>query len=155
MLILCWPTCPRRMARASLFQSTHARHHCRATRKQIGRDLTAESFQSTPGITAGRLRQHRPSRTTSTCFNPRPASLPGDSCDGAAGVGQRGGFNPRPASLPGDSQRRNAHGRVRRVSIHARHHCRATRSQLFKGQPVQGVSIHARHHCRATRGGLT
>ena len=152
--------------------SIHARHRCRANRDAANLGYlpacfnprpaslpgesrstkparSGSSFQSTPGIAAGRIWSSLTPSSAAWRFNPRPASLPGESAAGddlvadghlfhstpgiAAGriqlLERRGlgvqRFNPRPASLPGES-----HGRItwlaqRLVSIHARHRCRA------------------------------
>ena len=81
--------------------SIRARHHCRAIRR-------LSCFTK-----------------TSWCFNPRPASLPGDPVIEAA-IDDQG-----------------------RVSIRARHHCRAILAVLCWIKRLSAVSIRARHHCRA------
>ena len=131
-------------------------------------------FQSTPGITAGRHAFATASAPRYGRFNPRPASLPGDTMPelayempdwfqstpgitaGRHSIARANGrglkrFNPRPASLPGDTWLEAQGWEYTRVSIHARHHCRATRATADDARDIMIVSIHARHHCRATR----
>ena len=135
--------------------------------------LRPSTFQSSPGIAAGRIvtpldwttslecfnprpaslpgesRWHPPVQLPCGCFNPRPASLPGESW-GRLRAGLVGnGFNPRPASLPGESTNVRCEAYAGAVSIHARHRCRANQfpGSSLSVNPV--VSIHAWHRCRA------
>ena len=109
-----------------------------------------KSFQSTPDITAGRHLQPLQAKTLQFGFNPRPTSLPGDTRL-VRRVKARGAFQSTPDITAGRHVCGQRCHLVRCVSIHARHHCRATRSDAacFFAQIIQ-VSIHARHHCRAT-----
>ena len=110
--------------------SIHARHFCRAIRNSAHRIPASSAFQSTPGISAGRythsLRAHRQGFS----FNPRPAFLPGDTRIPRYDFGDLGSFNPRPAFLPGDTRAYTRDRAYHRVSIHARHFCRAIRFML-------------------------
>ena len=67
------------------------------------------------------------------------------------------GFNPRPALLPGESRQHHRAGGGRKVSIHARHCCRAnhgtwfvfTRLYLFQSTPgIAAGRIHVRRRYR-------
>ena len=104
------------------------------------------------------------------CFNPRPTSMPGDPRHVPLTDGLEGCFNPRPTSMPGDpwhdtfdsnpvefqsapdiNAGRSTHRRTvqaLRVSIRARHQCRAIRVPV-KQCRLADVSIRARHQCRA------
>ena len=84
-------------------------------------------FQSTPGIAAGRIPSFERMRRAAACFNPRPALLPGESARVKRPVNNPACFNPRPALLPGESARTDADKAKAKVSIHARHCCRANR----------------------------
>ena len=154
--------------------SIHARHCCRANPKKMTWAAEGLSFQSTPGIAAGRIMSCSHFDSIEISFNPRPALLPGESstplssakplspfqstpgiaagriCMSTYLVSVCGSFNPRPALLPGESgflvfnwcgvtkfqsTPGIAAGRISvcntrdhehtRVSIHARHCCRA------------------------------
>ena len=119
-------------------------------------------FQSTPGIEAGRSILAVSYQVLMTwCFNPRPASKPGDpkpafGCPCCTGVSiharhrsraillQRSktaihsySFNPRPASKPGDPWRSPDTAGLRPVSIHARHRSRAIQT----GRPPCYVQV--------------
>ena len=82
--------------------SIRARHQCRAIPGIQSAWADAGQFQSAPGINAGRSRAYRPGRAHPPCFNPRPASMPGDPCSDSRGKCTPRCFNPRPASMPGD-----------------------------------------------------
>ena len=129
--------------------SIRARHQCRAIRSvtavflddvpfqsapgiNAGRSpagnhvvLDIGAFQSAPGINAGRSAMNLCVRKTPQSFNPRPASMPGDPHSGAFCLSASVCFNPRPASMPGDPLRASAFGWSCKVSIRARHQCRA------------------------------
>ena len=66
-----------------------------------------------------------------------------------ASPGLYGGFNPRPASMPGESYGPKPPYQFGLVSIHARHQCRANLSHEWAQSQDLIVSIHARHQCRA------
>ena len=132
-------------------------------------------FQSTPGIAAGRIRAWPSPAATQSCFNPRPALLPGESIALGAGAHKNDvsiharhccranrphpalpglgatSFNPRPALLPGESLRSWWCPGLRR--------CFNPRPALLPGESLpppqtqrpSNVSIHARHCCRANR----
>ena len=59
--------------------SIHARHCCRANRTVYTEASTNSTFQSTPGIAAGRIMLKNQAAQTLASFNPRPALLPGES----------------------------------------------------------------------------
>ncbi len=106
--------------------SIHARHQCRANPSPCSTHAALPQFQSTPGINAGRISAlGRLMRWSSGCFNPRPASMPGESI-----------YCP-------------TRDRIGRVSIHARHQCRANPNEKRAHRAASEVSIHARHQCRA------
>ena len=103
------------------------------------------SFQSTPGINAGRIIKTRSSPLILSGFNPRPALMPGESScifaksscliwfQSTPGINAGrigillalahgfGCFNPRPALMPGESQATFGWVNEVKVSIHARH----------------------------------
>ena len=108
--------------------SIHARHCCRANPTPPPRHRSANAFQSTPGIAAGRIHRRPGARNPDHRFNPRPALLPGESQRSTLDVGRVKRFNPRPALLPGESAQQNRIPEARQVSIHARHCCRANLS---------------------------
>jgi len=100
--------------------SIRARPVGRAMRLRPGPHRRPPGFQSAPGQLAGRCSDH-PNRTTeTTCFNPRPASWPGDARAPSRQGGDAGGFNPRPASWPGDAILNHARALGWLVSIRAR-----------------------------------
>ena len=109
--------------------SIRARHHCRAILEYV--KCSTRTF----GVSI-RARHHcraippewrRPG--PACCFNPRPASLPGDPPRLLRIHAGLCCFNPRPASLPGDPPRQANQRRTTNVSIRARHHCRAIRER--------------------------
>ena len=149
----CRATLPKSTSRDSdiRFQSTPgitAGRHTRVTLMAPARSW----FQSTPGITAGRhaAARYQPLRLGLVSIHARHhcRATPPEIC---SEYPDTSGFNPRPASLPGDTQPDPAGRQAHRVSIHARHHCRATLPNRQKGRWNRAVSIHARHHCRATQ----
>ena len=130
--------------------SIHARHHCRATRCRFAATNQKYAFQSTPGITAGRHFEALQHRLTDARFQSTPGITAG-----------RHRARSAPPIFISVSIHARHHCRATRllvrleytsyeVSIHARHHCRATRAHCLVHIQVFAVSIHARHHCRAT-----
>ena len=142
---------------AALDVSIHARHHCRATRAFAGQGNILTGFQSTPGITAGRHAIADGVGRIPAGFNPRPASLPGDTQLVGVPDPRLAGFNPRPASLPGDTAASPSISSAFPVSIHARHHCRAThrfrgaygRFVQFQSTPGITAGRHRAFHAQA------
>ncbi len=59
--------------------SIRARPHDRAMPSGSSRRRLSLTFQSAPGLTTGRCRTKHGKRRITTCFNPRPASRPGDA----------------------------------------------------------------------------
>ena len=131
--------------------SIRARHHCRAKRIRSNSSGVSFRFQSAPDITVGRNAVPLPKPSSADCFNPRPTSLSGETC------------------------KNGCSSTMFRVSIRARHHCRAKllpdmykpdalgfnpRPTSLSGETwmeecIRGwrkVSIRARHHCRAKHG---
>ena len=139
---------PSFAAAALTFQivSIRARHHCRANQGAGCAGRAWHRFQSAPGITAGRISFSFPITRPSVCFNPRPASLPGESRH----VGVRTilvlCFNPRPASLPGESPwRMRAVGEPkcfnpRPASLPGESECRKDAGVLDEFQSAPGIT---------------
>ncbi len=108
--------------------SIRARHACRAMPVEgCGRHLDSK-FQSAPGTRAGRC----------------PANV-------VTSI-EVSGFNPRPARVPGDAIVHVPYALLWRVSIRARHACRAMPDSLSSIPFAMSVSIRARHACRAMPG---
>gem|GEM_PF-1347605 len=107
--------------------SIHAHHYWRAIRKTCCTPCPGRRFQSTPTITGGRFAGQSCHQTSSTCFNPHPPLLAGDS------------------TL--DTIRE----RIVEVSIHAHHYWRAIHCQATLDSRQPQVSIHAHHYWRAIR----
>ena len=105
--------------------SIHARHHCRAKLDLIVHYMPLRMFQSTPDITVGRNEWCRQTSTPDRGFNPRPTSLSGETWVPCRIRQGNCCFNPRPTSLSGETISRHRPAFLIRVSIHARHHCRA------------------------------
>ena len=82
-------------------------------------------FQSTPGITAGRSVLSEGLTGCFCSFQSTPGITAGRSHIWSDALRRNDCFNPRPASLPGDPAGRTSEPDQRMVSIHARHHCRA------------------------------
>ena len=110
-------------------------------------------FQSTPGITAGRTFRHGYAAASAV-----PVSIHArHHCRANQAVHARSRnamccFNPRPASLPGEPYCAKHHHRVAKQfqstpGITAGRTTYARYAMLGTGN----VSIHARHHCRANR----
>ena len=108
------------------------------------------------------------------CFNPHPASLPGDASEQVAQAAALPGFNPHPASLPGDAPNRRRRYANQPVSIRTRHRCRVMHGVTVETRFPRGfnphpaslpgdaaytrltsthpwVSIRTRHRCRVMR----
>jgi len=113
-------------------------------------------FQSAPGIAAGRCEVCRPHPTRFQGFNPRPALLPGDADFSTLPCVDACSFNPRPALLPGDARQHECARSCDRVSIRARHCCRAMRDAefmdkagvLFQSAPGIAAGRCKSKHCR-------
>ena len=82
------------------------------------------------------------------CFNPHPASLPGDAIAASLSRVRCGGFNPHPASLPGDAALAYVDVLPFVVSIRTRHRCRVMPFWVVPAQLTPKVSIRTRHRCR-------
>ena len=84
-------------------------------------------FQSAPGTCAGRCRWRRKTGRATTKFQSAPGTCAGRCNAARSGSRSTTSFNPRPARVPGDAFRAACAGAHDRVSIRARHVCRAMR----------------------------
>ena len=96
-----WPVVGERIPRRV---SIRARHCCRAMPCRMFNPPCSTTFQSAPGIAAGRCRPRRATERPRARFNPRPALLPGDAPAPPTIQADPFSFNPRPALLPGDAR---------------------------------------------------
>ena len=153
--------------------SIHARHQCRAILRECWRCDADGSFQSTPGINAGRSSSTVGGEAFLVVFQSTPGINAGRSARRKCHLTPTAKFQSTPGINAGRSSQTWFDAIKCNVSIHARHQCRAIQvTSVWRwvymtfqstpginagrssfGQVVQlhrqHVSIHARHQCRA------
>ena len=108
--------------------SIRARHRCRAIPNDATTPAWDKTFQSAPGIDAGRSDAAWVDGWITDMFQSAPGIDAGRSVQRvASSTPALSGFNPRPASMPGDPTDRSSIRLFLIVSIRARHRCRAIR----------------------------
>ena len=105
--------------------SIHARHCCRANPTKTQNSSAKTSFQSTPGIAAGRIEELVVTEAACDLFQSTPGIAAGRIIQLRRQQRRARSFNPRPALLPGESLGTSEADARCVVSIHARHCCRA------------------------------
>ena len=134
--------------------SIRARHECRAIRtERQGFALTFGLFQSAPGTSAGRYIADRSCTPGAFSFQSAPGTSAGRYIISIIATSHQSCFNPRPARVPGDTFGGKAIDNEVYVSIRARHECRAIRAGYGDSRADSAVSIRARHECRAIHHG--
>ncbi len=118
--------------------SIRARHACRAMPALENLYRGGDRFNPRPARVPGDAEFDLIGHFLFERFNPRPARVPGDAPASPRRSAAPTCFNPRPARVPGDARARlRLRGRGR-VSIRARHACRAMLDLQRRGQIVFG-----------------